>query len=119
MNLQERKKFTNIEFRILKLRCKGHTEKEISEMLGITTHAYGHRVNQIYKIIGCRSISGMVTYAMEHDFIENRKSDYDEVRTCLKDLVELKAYKDEHGKDSYYHQKRQELWERAKELLKM
>lgn len=47
----------------------------------------------------------------------NQLKHYKEIYNCLHNLVELKDYKDNNGKDDYYKEKQPLLWEQAREAL--
>lgn len=50
--------------------------------------------------------------------VETLKSENERMRKALDLLVELKAYKDKHGKDEFYESRQPLAWERAAEAIK-
>lgn len=49
--------------------------------------------------------------------LEKQVSIDNSIYECLRELCQLKTYKDEIGKDSFYKKKQPKLWEQANRLL--
>jgi len=58
------------EKEILRMICKEHTTREISEHLNISTKTVESHRERIYQKINVRNMAGLVKYAMRHNLLE-------------------------------------------------
>jgi DNA-binding NarL/FixJ family response regulator len=60
---------TERELQVLLALCRGGSNRQIAEGLGISAKTVGHHVEHVYKKAGVRSRAAATLWAFEHDLV--------------------------------------------------